>query len=120
MAISRLAAVLSVLSMTTACGVGEGSRHADRADADDVALRAIQALEVRTQAQHEDMLQDTQALADEAAGLVQLNADRAAEIATLKSELAALRADVAALRPRNKPVRSSPVRRGLGIFRSCR
>jgi hypothetical protein len=67
-------------------------------DADGVALLAIQALELRTRVEHELMLADTQALADESGNLVRENAERAAEIATLKAELAALRADVHALR----------------------
>jgi uncharacterized protein HemX len=87
MSIARLVAVLAVLSLAAACAPGDGA-----------ALRAIQALEARMRTQHEDMLHDTQALADEAASLVQLNAERAAEIAALKVELAALRAEVAALR----------------------
>ena len=89
MSIASLAAVLAVLSIAVACSLGDGA-----------ALRAVQALEARTRTQHEDMLHDTQALADEAASLVQRNADHAAEIAALKLELAALRAEVAALRHR--------------------
>jgi hypothetical protein len=100
MSIARLAAVLAVLSIAPACSPGDSRQHADPVDADGAALRAIRALEARTRTQHEDMLHDTQALADEAANLVQLNADRAAEIAALKLELAALRAEVAALRHR--------------------
>jgi hypothetical protein len=96
MSIARIATVLALLSIAAACSVGP--QHAVPVDADGAALRAIQALEARTRMQHEDMLHDTQALADEAASLVQLNADRAAEIAALKLELAALRAEVAALR----------------------
>jgi hypothetical protein len=95
---ARIAAVLAVLSLAAACRLGGSLQHADPVDADGAALRAIQALEARTRTQHEDILHDTQALADEAASLVQLNADRAAEIAELKVELAALRAEVAALR----------------------
>ena len=98
MNIARVAAAVTVLSTAVACLLGYGPRYADPAAGDSVALRAIQALEARTQTQHEDMLHDTQALADEAASLVQLNADRAAEIAALKLELASLRAEVAALR----------------------
>jgi hypothetical protein len=52
----------------------------DPADADGVALRAVQALEARTRTEHENMLDDTQALADESESLVRLNAERAAEI----------------------------------------
>jgi hypothetical protein len=67
------------------------------ADADGIT-RSIQALDVRSQTQHEQMLADTQALANEIESLVQLNAERIAEIAALTSELAALRAEVALLR----------------------
>jgi hypothetical protein len=98
MSIARIAAVLALLLMAAAFGLGDSPRHVNPAAADDVALRAIQALEAQTRTQHEDMLHDTQALADEAANLVRLNADRAAEIAALKLELAALGAEVAALR----------------------
>jgi hypothetical protein len=81
-----------------AFGLGDNPERIDPADADGVALRAVQALEARTRAEHENMLDDTQALADESESLVELNAERAAEIATLKAELASLRAEVTALR----------------------
>lgn len=98
MSIARIAVVLALLSIAVACSVSESPQPADPVDADGAALRAIHALEARTRTQHQDMLHDTQALADEAASLVRLNADRAAEIAALKLELAALRAELAALR----------------------
>ena len=53
-------------------------------EADGVALLAVQALELRTRLEHEDMLADTQALANESGGLARENAERAADIATLK------------------------------------
>ncbi len=81
-----------------AFGLGDNPERVDPADADGVALRSVQALEARTRTEHENMLHDTQALADESESLVGLNAERAAEIATLKAELASLRAEVTALR----------------------
>jgi hypothetical protein len=67
-------------------------------DSAGVALRAIQALEARSRTEHENLLEDTQALADESASLVQENTDRVAQLAVLKAEIAALSAEVAALR----------------------
>ena len=64
------------------------------------ALRRIRALEARSRKQHEQLLEDTQALADAYDGLVQQNADRIAEIATLKKELAVIRAELSALKAR--------------------
>ncbi len=62
------------------------------------ALRRIRALEARSRKQHEQLLEDTQALADANDGLVQQNADRIAEIATLKKEIAIIRAELSALK----------------------
>jgi hypothetical protein len=62
------------------------------------ALRRIRALEARSRKQHEQLLEDTQALADAYDGLVQQNADRIAEIATLKKEMAVIRAELSALK----------------------
>jgi hypothetical protein len=62
------------------------------------ALRRIRALEARSRKQHEQLLEDTQALADAYDGLVQQNADRIAEIATLKKEMAVIRAELLALK----------------------
>jgi len=71
--------------------LGEDPLKISTIDADGVALRAIQALEARTRTQHERMLEDTQSLADQNDRLVQENAERIAEIATLKADIAALR-----------------------------
>jgi hypothetical protein len=81
-----------------AFGLGADSLVIDAVDAAGVALRTIQALEARSRTQHENLLEDTQALADESASLVQENTDRAAQLAALKAEIATLRAEVAALR----------------------
>ena len=81
-----------------AFGLGADALVIDAVDAAGVALRAIQALEARSRTQHENLLEDTQALADESASLVQENTDRVAQLAALKAEMAALRAEVAALR----------------------
>ena len=62
------------------------------------ALRRIRALEARSRKQHEQLLEDTQALADAYDGLVQQNADRIAEIAALKKEIAVIRAELSASR----------------------
>jgi hypothetical protein len=62
------------------------------------ALRRIRALEARSRKQHEQLIEDTQALADAYDGLVQQNADRIAEIATLKKEMAVIRAELSALK----------------------
>ena len=62
------------------------------------AVRRIRALEARSRKQHEQLLEDTQALADAYDGLVQQNADRIAEIATLKKEIAIIRAELSALK----------------------
>ena len=62
------------------------------------ALRRIRALEARSRKQHEQLLEDTQALADVYDGLVQQNAARIAEIATLKKEIAIIRAELSALK----------------------
>ncbi len=61
-------------------------------------LTTIRAVEDRSQKQHEQLLEDTQALADAYNGLSQENADRVAEIAALKSEVAAIRAELSALK----------------------
>jgi hypothetical protein len=114
MRVSLAVALGSALCIGVACGsdanLQEQVRELDRdevlakiakmpiREADGVALLAIQALELRTRVEHEFMLADTQALADESSNLVRENAARAAEIAMLKAELAALRADVHALR----------------------
>lgn len=68
------------------------------------AMRAIRALEALSLRRHDQLLEDTQALADAYDGLVQQNADRIAEIATLKRELSAVRAELATLNQR-KPSR---------------
>jgi hypothetical protein len=81
-----------------AFGLGADPLGIDAIDADGVALRAIQALESRSRIQHGNLLEDTQALADESASLVQENSDRSAQLAALAAEIAALRAEVAALR----------------------
>lgn len=83
---------------SAAFGLGEDALKISTIDADGVALRAIQALEARTRAQHEHMLEDTQSLADLNDSLVRENADRIAEIAALKAALATLRAEIAVLR----------------------
>ena len=62
------------------------------------AMRTIRALEALSLKRHEQLLEDTQALADAYDGLVQQNADRIAEIAALKKELSAIRAELAVLR----------------------
>ena len=56
-------------------------------------MRTIRALEARSLKQHEQLLEDTQVLADIYDGLVQQNADRIAEIAALKKEIATIRAE---------------------------
>jgi hypothetical protein len=81
-----------------AFGLGADPLEISAIDADGVALRAIQALEARSRTEHENLLEDTQALADESASLVQENADRVAQLAALAAEIAALRAEVGALR----------------------
>jgi len=81
-----------------AFGLGADALVIDAADAAGVALRAIQALEARSRIQHENLLEDTQALADESASLVQENTDRVAQLAALTAEIAALHAEVAVLR----------------------
>ena len=81
-----------------AFGLGDGPLAIDPRDADGVTLRAIQALEARTRAQHRRMLEDTQSLANESGSLVLENADRIADIAALKAEVAAVRAELSALR----------------------
>ena len=60
----------------------------------------MQALETRTQQHHEQLTEDTQALADAYNGLADQNAVRSAEIALLQKEIAALRAELSALRRR--------------------
>jgi hypothetical protein len=114
MRVSLAVALGSALCIGVACGsdanLQEQVRGLDRdevlatiakmpiREADGVVLLAIQALESRTRVEHELMLADTQALADESGNLVRENAERAADIATLKAEIAALRAAVSALR----------------------
>lgn len=76
------------------------ARHVLTCDtsASEAARRSIEALDRRTREQHENMLADTQALADEIASLASQNAERAAEIVALKAEAAALRAEIEARR----------------------
>jgi len=62
------------------------------------AMRTIRSLEARSLKRHEQLLEDTQVLADIYDGLVQQNADRVAEIAALKKEVATIRAEVAAMK----------------------
>jgi hypothetical protein len=62
------------------------------------AMRTIRALEALSLKRHEQLVEDTQALADAYDGLVQQNADRIAEIAALKKELLAIRAELAVLK----------------------
>jgi hypothetical protein len=81
-----------------AFGLGADALAIDALDAAGVALRAIQALEARSRTQHENLLEDTQALADQSASLVQENTDRVAQLAALTAEIAALHAEVAVLR----------------------
>ena len=66
------------------------------------ALSTIRALEARSRKQHEQLLEDTQALADSYNGLVHQNAERIAEMADLKKELAAIRAELSALKARGQ------------------
>ena len=66
------------------------------------ALRRVRALEARSRKQHEQLLEDTQALADAYDGLVQQNADRIAEIATLKKEIAIIRAELSAVKAKGR------------------
>ena len=61
-------------------------------------MRVIRALEERSLKQHEQLLEDTQALADLYNGLVQQNADRIAEITDLKKEIVSLRAELTVLK----------------------
>jgi peptidoglycan hydrolase CwlO-like protein len=66
----------------------------------DDTLQTVRALDERSQKQHEQLLEDTQALADAYNGLEQQNTRRAAEIAALKQEIAAVRAELRALKAR--------------------
>jgi hypothetical protein len=76
--------------------VGQSEKGSPRIATVEDALRRIRALEARSRKQHEQLLEDTQALADGYDGLVQQNADRIAEIAALKNEIAVIRAELSA------------------------
>jgi hypothetical protein len=69
------------------------------------AIRTIRALEARSLKQHQQLLEDTQALADVYNSLVEQNADRIAEIAHLKKEVESIRVEIAALKAQRLPSR---------------
>ena len=62
--------------------------------------RPTRALETPAQENYQQLLEDTQALADAYNGLTEQNAMRSAEIARLQQDIASLRAELSALKGR--------------------
>jgi hypothetical protein len=83
-----------------AFGLGDDRSTINGIDADGVALRAIQALEARSRAQHANILEDTRALADANDSLVLENTERRAEIAALRGQIVRMRLELKRLRDR--------------------
>jgi hypothetical protein len=83
-----------------AFGLGEDPLAISTIDADGVALRAVQALDARTRAEHERLAADGEQLARDTADLEASEralAERATAIARLKTELVALCRDLPAI-----------------------